>query len=267
MTHSNIFTAEASEQNPQTWVQTKHAIRAKHAMRAKRASGISRIGLAASVLVGALALSGCANHSKSHFTVGSTPDHYKTRHPIIIDEKEQTLDVPVATGSFDLPLSSASAIEGFTDRFLTSASGHILVMMPRGSANERAARMLGAKVATTVKKRGVPGHRVRMVTYAAHKHGASAPIRLSYSAIKAAVTGCGKWKKDLTASSENKNYHNFGCATQNNLAAMVANPADLLGPRGMSNVDAARRENVIRDYRSGDSTSTTDDFATISTIY
>ncbi|MEL6743913.1 MAG: CpaD family pilus assembly protein [Pseudomonadota bacterium] len=230
-------------------------------------SSLTRMLIAGSLVAGALALGGCANHSSQHFAVGTTTDHYKTRHPIIIDEKEQTHDVPVARDSYDLPLSHASAVEGFGDRFLTSASGRILVMIPQGSANQRAARRIADKIVATLEKRGVPSHRVQMVSYDAHQHGATAPVRLSYSAIKASVDGCGKWNKDLAQSGENKNYHNFGCASQNNLAAMIANPADLLGPRGMSSVDAARRENVIKDYRTGDSTSTTDDFSTIATIY
>ena len=48
---------------------------------------------------------------------------------------------------------------------------------------------------------------------------------------------------------ENRNYQNFGCATQSNLAAIVANPSDLLGPRGESEIDATRRDQVITDWR------------------
>lgn len=192
---------------------------------------------------------GCASVSKRHFTVGSVKDHYKTRHPIIIDEQEQTLDVPVATNSFDLPLPSKSAVEGFGADFKKSASGTIRVMVPSGSANEKAARRIADKITATLEHEGVPAHRIGLVSYDATQHGATAPIRLSYAAIKASVENCGKWNEDLTQSSQNKNYHNFGCASQNNLAAIVANPADLLGPRGSTNIDAGRRNQVISDYR------------------
>ena len=84
------------------------------------------------------------------------------------------------------------------------------------------------------------------------EHGISAPIRLSYFAVNANVEACGKWPKDLAgANNDNKNYHNFGCAQQNNLAKMIANPADLLAPRGMSDIDAQRRNEVFKDYREG----------------
>ncbi|GAI42846.1 unnamed protein product, partial [marine sediment metagenome] len=36
---------------------------------------------------------------------------------------------------------------------------------------------------------------------------------------------------------------------QNNLAAQIANPADLLGPRASTTIDAERRGKVIDAYR------------------
>ena len=122
-------------------------------------------------------------------------------------------------------------------------------MTASGSPNSASAHHVGARVAEVIRTAGVPGNRISTVTYHAQEHGASAPIRLSYGAVRASVEGCGQWPADLTRSPENKNFHNFGCASQNNLAAIISNPADLLGPRGMTGVDAARRSNEIRDYR------------------
>ena len=50
-------------------------------------------------------------------------------------------------------------------------------------------------------------------------------------------------------TSENKHYANFGCSYQNNVAAQIANPADLLGPRKQTPIDAANRSAVIDDYQ------------------
>ena len=69
-------------------------------------------------------------------------------------------------------------------------------------------------------------------------------------AITAKAGPCGEWPEDLVANTmENRNYHNFGCATQANLAAQVANPMDLVQPRGMTPIDAEQRYLVIQDYR------------------
>jgi pilus assembly protein CpaD len=47
---------------------------------------------------------------------------------------------------------------------------------------------------------------------------------------------------------------NFGCATQHNLAAMVADPRDLVAPRRVDAADAQRRMTVLDKYRKGQTT-------------
>jgi type IV pilus biogenesis protein CpaD/CtpE len=69
---------------------------------------------------------------------------------------------------------------------------------------------------------------------------------------------CGQWPEDLgvapgNSSALNRPNWNHGCATQHNLAAIVANPNDLLHPRAEGQSDAARRQTVIARYRRGDS--------------
>ena len=93
-----------------------------------------------------------------------------------------------------------------------------------------------------------------MQHYNASSHGDSATIRIAYASLNAAVDSkCGEWDEDLLDTQQNKNYSNFGCATQNNMASMIAHPADLLGPRGIDNIDATRRTNVINDWRTSGS--------------
>ena len=224
------------------------------------------------LMVGAIlpivGLSGCAKHSKDQFVVGSTPPGtYKTRHPIVLGEREQVLDVPVSSQSTGLPLASASAVRGFTSSYKKSAGGVMTIMLPAGSPNQRAARRISNRVADVVISQGVPASRISITTYDAHNHGSAAPIRLSYGAVTASVGECGAWDKDLSDNHENRNYKNYGCATQSNLAAIVSNPADLLGPRGTTGIDAARRGKVIEDYRSGDRTQSTSEFPPITSVF
>jgi pilus assembly protein CpaD len=44
---------------------------------------------------------------------------------------------------------------------------------------------------------------------------------------------------------------NHGCAYQHNLAAIVANPNDLLGPRPETEIDASRRQTIMSRHRQG----------------
>ncbi len=65
---------------------------------------------------------------------------------------------------------------------------------------------------------------------------------------------CGQWPDDVGASgiattSENTSHWNHGCATQSNLAAMVANPNDLLTPRNETPSNGLRRQNAVAAYQ------------------
>ena len=71
------------------------------------------------------------------------------------------------------------------------------------------------------------------------------------SAIQASTEACGDWSEDLAFTVENQTPKNFGCAVQHNIAAMVADPRDLLGPRADRTGDATRRATVIGNYEKG----------------
>ena len=211
----------------------------------------------ANVLAGGLLplaiLAGCANHSENNFTVGSVQSTYKTKHPIVIDEKEMTLDVPVTGSSHGLTYPTQSSIEAFANRYKAGANGHLSVMIPAGSSNEASARRMLPQVITVLNQLGIPRSKIRSATYYSENFASASPIRLAFTALAASVEECGKWPEDLAAvNGQNQNYHNFGCAYQNNLAAQVANPADLLGPRAMTPIDAERRNAAIEDYREGE---------------
>ena len=85
---------------------------------------------------------------------------------------------------------------------------------------------------------------------------ALASIRLNYSKLVASAGPCGQWPKDLGPASgkqyvSNRPYWNFGCAMQHNIAAMVANPADLVQPRGATPPYEERRSDTIGKYTKG----------------
>ena len=75
-------------------------------------------------------------------------------------------------------------------------------------------------------------------------------VRVIVSRTKASVPGCPDWNNDVGADFASGNISNFGCAVNGNLAAMVANPEDLIhGRDGNSSVDAATASKAIKSYR------------------
>lgn len=205
--------------------------------------------LAAPVLAAAAAalLSGCAN--RDSVTVGAIPDDYRTNHPIVISEKNEKIDLPVGMSERGMTQTQRTALLGFLDNYDRSAAPTLTILSPSGSANERAAAAAARDFARLATRNGVHSSRIVMASYQADASETSSPIRVSYARLKAHTNKCGRWPDDLLETTENKHYANFGCSYQNNLAAQMANPADLLGPRKQTPIDAERRSKVIDGYR------------------
>ena len=81
-------------------------------------------------------------------------------------------------------------------------------------------------------------------------------VRLSYIRYQAHAEACGDWSVNLGSTSANQRSPNFRCATQHNLAAMVADPRDLVSPKPLDPNDAQRRLTVLEKYRKGETTVT-----------
>ena len=93
----------------------------------------------------------------------------------------------------------------------------------------------------------------RTISVEAYNAGGTpiAPIRVSYLRYVAEAPDCGDWSTNLADDPTNLPYPNFGCAKQRNLAVMVANPADLLGPRTETGRPSERRDVVWDKYVKG----------------
>lgn len=219
-------------------------------------AGISRSGRPARVrrpLVSVLAavsvslLAGCAH--RDSITVGAVPDDYRTNHPIVIAEKDQVIDLPVAAGERGMTRSHRVSLDGFLDGYDRSASPVLTITAPVGSANELAAADAASDFRRFLRSRGIRELRIMMASYQAPSVDISAPVRVAFTAMKAQTNKCGRWPEDILDDAENKHYADFGCSYQNNLAAQIADPADLLGPRKLSEVDAEKRGIAIDEYR------------------
>ena len=217
-------------------------------------------GLTLAAILAASLATGCANSSRQHFIVGSTPDDYRTRHPIIVAESEVTEDIPISANMRELSFRDSNVVGDIARRFRRSGGHSMQVMVPAQSQNELAAKRIAKQVVAALVYKGIRRSQILVRNYHAGGHSNSAPIRLSFMALAANVGECGKWQDNIIADGENRQYHNFGCATQNNLAKMIANPADLVGPRGESAIDATRRDTVITAWRENGSTRLTSQF-------
>ena len=105
----------------------------------------------------------------------------------------------------------------------------LVISVPHGGANEPAAMRAAGQLNGLIKEAGFADNAVQVQPYGAGR-GSNGPIRFSYMRYVAQGPHCGEWPDNLARDSRNLNYHNFGCAQQRNLAAMTANPTDLMYP-------------------------------------
>ena len=75
-------------------------------------------------------------------------------------------------------------------------------------------------------------------------------VRVVVSRTRASVPNCPNWSKQSQPNFDNHSMSNYGCGVNGNLAAMIADPNDLVWGRegnGYGNADTAAR--AIQSYR------------------
>jgi pilus assembly protein CpaD len=179
------------------------------------------------------------------------PDDYRTNHPIAVSEAVETMDVPVGLYTPTLNDAFKANVVAFAQRFKDSGSSLIAVVAPSGSPDQTVAAGIAVQIEDVLRKVGIPDGAIDYRVYHAAANEQNAPIRIAFSRIAATTAPCGPYSDQLAVTRTNRTYFEFGCATQQNLAAVVDNPLDLLYPRGLTPADAARRSTVLEKYRSG----------------
>lgn len=195
-------------------------------------------------------------------TTSSIPTDYRQRHPIVLSEKSRIVEIFIGTNRGGLSPAQGADVLAFAQAWKREATGGILIEIPAGKSNERAAVDSMHQIKSILSSAGLAPGSIRVVSYHAVDPRKLATVRLSYPKITAEAGPCGLWPSDLGPSFdrsyvENRPYWNLGCATQRNTAAMAANPADLVQPRGETPAYSGRRSVVLDKYRKGDSTATT----------
>ena len=214
------------------------------------------------VLIAGLAalLAGCSSSPAKDVTAG-IPNDYRQRHPISIVEGRQTLELFVGAGRGGLTSVQQAEVVAFAQGWQRESTAGIVIDRPAGGPNDRAARDTLKEVLSILTQAGIPNHGIGIKPYRAGNNTIAA-LRLSYPQVAAHAGPCGLWPDDLGPSYEakhfeNRPYHNLGCAHQRNLAAMVANPADLVQPRAEAPVYRAKRAYGAEKWRKGEGPATT----------
>ena len=216
------------------------------------------VRLAAIVLL-AMTLAGCY---AARETVDIVPTDYRQRHPIVVQERSRTVEIFVGANRGGLTPAQRADVLAFARAWTREATGGVVIDVPIGTTNERAAVESSHEIQSILSAAGLSPAGMAVRPYRPSDPARLATIRLNYPRMAGEAGPCGLWPNDLGLSewkvqTENRPYWNLGCATQRNLAAMVDNPADLTQPRGETPAYSARRSVVLDHYRKGEPTATT----------
>jgi pilus assembly protein CpaD len=215
-------------------------------------------GVRAAIVAG-FSLFVCAcNTDQQVAAVPDVPSDYRQRHPITMSEADHTLEVFVGSNRGQLNAMQRAEVLAFAQAWRREATGGVIVDLPIGTSNERAAAEVMRTIRSILAASGVPRDGVVVRGYHPPT-SALAAIRISYPRIQAQAGPCGLWPADIGPSLnrdyfENQPVWNQGCSTQRNLAAMVDNPADLVQPRAETPPYEMQRTTVMENYRAGKST-------------
>ena len=222
------------------------------ALQGSRALSAARPLLALlAVLVVATSAGGCwkSPRFKAPFTLANPNE----RHPIAVRQGEVTLDLAIYHGASGLNESQKGQLYGFLRDYKSQSAERLLIRAPSGGANETASLHAYDEVRKAMRRAGIDLAAVALEPYFA-KGDPAAPLRLSYLQFVADPPDCPDWSENIGRDPQNMPSPNMGCATQRNFAAMVANPEDLVHPRGETPRSSERRDTVWSNYVKGKAT-------------
>ena len=203
--------------------------------------------------VGALAfLASCSTYDPMLKT--GQNDRYS--HQIDVVEETVVMEVAMSEAAPGLPYHEVNRMKAFLADYKSRGARHgpLILSVPQGSPWAAKLEQSAEQTYDLAYDYGVRD--VSRSDYASNG-SPDAPLVLAYRAFKAVGPNCPSLAQiDLSATSTNDPTPAFGCSVNANLAAMIADPADLLGARPEDPADTVRRVDVLTKYRTGQPTAT-----------
>ncbi len=163
-------------------------------------------------------------------------------HQPIVERTDYVIDVNAGPGG--LAMGETDRLAGWFDGLDLGYGDTVKIDDPmgwRGGAAQDAVAGVVARYGMLVSHEPAP------VTAG---HPAAGTLRIVVSRATAHVEGCPDWSRGNGPEYASSNASNFGCAAAANLAAMIANPEDLVeGRSGDRSDDAMLSVKAIKTYR------------------
>ncbi|GJL93902.1 MAG: pilus assembly protein [Hyphococcus sp.] len=208
---------------------------------------LSKFALLSSAAILAASCASAFNGADDALTVSE-------RHPISVDGQVVTLTIDTNSASSELSSVDKSRLRAFADSYLRNGHGPLTITAPSGSPEDFDGQEAAADIREALHKYGVPWSTLSGATYRTGGVAGGNQMIVSYTHYVATASECGIWSGIKAREYANLASPNYGCATQNNIAAMLADPHDLIAPADGSPRDAAAIVRAFEAYREGETT-------------
>lgn len=181
--------------------------------------------------------------------------------PIIFNNKIQVaesierLELYTRPNGLELSARDQVAVNQFLQSYRNSGNGPIYLNIPSSAASGLGVRQAQALIRQNLSGLGLSGESMQTGQYQA-PYGSPAPVVVSYRTLKTVPKDC-RQLGDATDTFSNQPYDSFGCFHSANLAAMIADPRQLLEPYDMTIPDSQRRQTVYDKYIQGENPAST----------
>ena len=170
-------------------------------------------------------------------------------HPIAVEPSYREIKMHFAGGVDGISADDAAKFDNFLADYRAHGNGSLGISVPNGPPSRAAITFFAERAAET----GISRDKILVSTHDVANNDFR--VDISYITYTARTDECGDWSENLAFTLDNQTPKNFGCSVQHNIAAMVADPRDLLGPRRLDPADATRAGTVIDAYEQGKITS------------
>lgn len=176
------------------------------------------------------------------------------RHEIKVAERTHYLEVNLDPRDSQLRLDEISKVRGFLADYNYSGHGPLVVSMPKYAENPQLAVGAVAEIRELAWEAGIEYEEMMGAAYNATGKRAT-PVVMAFKSYKTIAPDCPSLAQiDVANAVSNSDLPSLGCSVRSNMAAMIAEPADLLGGREMTASDVARRELQLEQWRNGQNT-------------
>ena len=215
--------------------------------------------LLASAMFGTLIFAaGCqSNGAPSHVPVEYFTGTSLDRHEIGVTQHTEYLEVKLDPRDTQIRLGEASKVRLFLDQYADVGHGPLVVSMPKHAENPQLAVGAVSEIRQMAWEAGISYESMLGAAYDASSR-AQTPIVMAFKTYKAVAPECQSLAElDIADATSNNDLPTLGCAIRTNMAAMIAEPADLLGGRELSEGDKVRRGAQLTLWQQGQTTAAT----------